>query len=188
MSNVLKDITGFDDETIRVVVLNGKRVKIIECPVKEGKAYFTKQISIRFTPNDIGAVFVRSRRPPFRKEYRQCILWRAGQDSAISGQQAKAVLDPNTEVTLDCENWGNKDDFMPPLTQEENARFIERLVLEAMARNKKLTTNQFAVLCVLIGIAIAVGVMNLAGVHLSLSSGQQAIVNATVTATPKVFP
>lgn len=165
-SRLERSISGFNEGSIRVVVFGNKRHQIIVCPVKENKAFLTKKVSIGFTTDDVGQVKVRSRRPPFRVEWFNAILWRQGAAKAIP--------------------WGNKNDELPPLTMQENQTLIERLTAAAKARDKKPIGDwQFAVLLVMVGLVLVGVALNLFGVHFSASQVHQIV---TATATPHPTP
>lgn len=169
MSSTIQGLTGFDGDTIRVIVIANKRHKIITCPVKEQKAYLTKKVFIEFKTEDVGMCWTRNRRPPFRYDWFQAILWRQGSANAMV--------------------WDTKGDFLPLLTMDEYAAFIDRLVAAAKARDKKPIGDWQLALILILLIVIAAGVLlNLFGVHFGVSTAHQIVTTATPSPTPVVLP
>lgn len=195
----IRQLAGFDSEDIKVLAINGKRFKVLTAPIVEGKAYMTKKIAIQFTAENVGAIYCRSYRPPFRMGYRQCIAWRVGMGKAMTLKDNKETpvllkdengKDIEDSAVYTAEKLHNEKDFLPPLTMEENAAFIERLILEMKSKPKKImSTAQFVVLAIIGVGALVVGVLNLMGVHFSIGDTQiimQTISNATSTPIPPI--
>jgi hypothetical protein len=185
-----RQINGFNEGDIRVVVLANKRHQIVRCPVKENKAYLTKRVFIGFTADDVGQVKVRSRRPPFRVDWFNGILWRQGMTNAIAWDP-KPDEPQDTEVEIGkATSWGNKKDELPPLTMEENASFIDRLIAAGKAKDKKVIGGvELIVIMGMLGIIFVAVVLNLFGVHFGVSQIHTVVTTtATPTPTPIVLP
>lgn len=138
-------------------------MRIVKKKYKENRAQMDKKGNweVTFKGSQIGRVWVRVA-PTFRHKYMPAIFVREGSNNAI-----------------DLEN---KDDFIPPLTQKENAEMIKHKMAQAKAKGKLLTTGQFIVIVAGLGVIIALLLANMAGVHI----GVQTIVQNATSTVPAV--
>lgn len=161
----------YESSTIRVACFGyQKGLKIIQTKVDQNKAIIKDHgtyYTVSFNENDVIPIWVRVN---LTHTWRQGIAWRVGTNQAIKMGSLN-------------------DDFLPLLTQQETAAFIQRTTAEQKARPKRMLSNlQFAILLLAIGAVAGIGIANLFGVHLSASTGTtiQQVINATVT--PRVTP
>ena len=164
-------LMDFFGDSIRVMVLGtAKRGEIRTCSVKKNQVHVERGVEFDFKTEDVGSVWVRTY-PSFRHAWVECVLWREGAKQAMP--------------------WGNKEDYVPPITEDELGELTKQMVVKAKARDKGGALGGkigYAILILLI-ITTIFSLLTLMGVHMNLSTGQQTVTTILKpTPTPIVIP
>jgi hypothetical protein len=153
---------------IRVVVVkSNKDIKTVTRKCSENKVSMNRKKNwvVTFKGEQIGRVWCRVP-PTFRHKYVPAIMVREGMTTAL--------------------NLTNKDDFIPPLTIDENGEMIKRMMAQAIARQKMLKTAQFVAIIGMLALLAVLAVLNLFWVPTSTAPIQA--FNATQTTTIPILP
>lgn len=162
MSNPPNDFLAYNHPTIRVICISNKRLKIITARIEGNKAKVDKDFSITFKTKQVGAVHLRSRQAFGQRRWLQAIMWREGLSEAMDWEPK--IVTCKCGATLG-------EDFIPPLTQRENAHMITRMVAEAKAKlGRLLGSGQFIAIMVGLVVVIVLLIAVLLGVKITLPS------------------
>jgi len=162
-------LTDYELPTINVAVIGSQgEHKIVKCKVDQHKALIKDSgvdYTVSFSLNNVKPMWVKVL---FGWSWKPGIYWVAG-----------------TNQALDIASSG---EFLPPLTQKDNAAFVEKTEFEKRTKpTKKMTDIQFLLLLLGIAIVAGIGIMNLFGVHISFSTAHstaKAVVSASPTPSP----
>ena len=139
-------------KNIYVLEVSNRLFAYTKRPVHEQEVTMdkSKNITFTFTSKQVGLAFIPNILGIGR--WRRAVMWRVGSNTA-----------------MDWEPSENKD-FIPLLTQEESAAFVQKQVAKALGRAKLLTNEQFILLAILIGVVLVVQFIILAGIHIHVTS------------------